>query len=381
MVETPQNQPLTTRVILDEHSWDAIRNDWDALYAASPSASTPLDFRWLRGWWRVYGPVYGSGGLRIVTVWKASELVGALPLYEERGPGGSRWTRTLRFISTGEEEKEETCPDYMNLLYLPAHERACVELAWREISRMAWDQLELLDLPEDSPLVFAGSLPFEARPFSRGSCCVADLGDGLEAYIARLSPKARRNARRLLREGEREGLQFQLTTAEQSDEAFGDLVTLHQQRWTAGGQAGVFAAASFVQFHRELLRDWLPDGRVVLARLSKAEAPVAVVYGFVTKGRFEAYLQGAQRGKIGSVESPGILIHLLLMRAFTEQGVASYDFLRGSSFYKERLATRENALVGIRAWRRTPRAAAGRVIGLAGRVVRKVRRLAGSADR
>ena len=59
------------------------------------------------------------------------------------------------------------------------------------------------------------------------------------------------------------------------------------------------------------------------------------------------------------------------MRALIERGVTSYDFLRGSSSYKQRLATRENQLVGIRIWRPTLRAAVFRLVRLAGRIVNK----------
>src|SRR5580704_14866261 len=114
MVDIPKG--LTTRVIEKEVEWDAIRNDWKVLYTSSPYSSIPLDFDWLRAWWRVFGGLYGTGGLRIVTVWRGSRLVGTAPLYVGRGVSGSLGTRHLRFISTGEAAHEETCPDYLNLL-------------------------------------------------------------------------------------------------------------------------------------------------------------------------------------------------------------------------------------------------------------------------
>jgi len=130
MAEMPK--PLTTRIIREEEEWDAIRDDWNTLYASSPYSSVPLDFVWLRGWWRVYGTLYGKVGLRVVTAWRGSKLVGAIPLYVSRGVGNSLGARHLRFISTGEEEHEETCPDYLNLLCLPGEEVVCGHTAFRE---------------------------------------------------------------------------------------------------------------------------------------------------------------------------------------------------------------------------------------------------------
>ena len=43
---------------------------------------------------------------------------GAYPL------SGRSW---IRFIGTGEDESEETCPEYLDLLSLPGQEEACLE--------------------------------------------------------------------------------------------------------------------------------------------------------------------------------------------------------------------------------------------------------------
>jgi CelD/BcsL family acetyltransferase involved in cellulose biosynthesis len=366
---------LITRVIQEEWEWDAIRNDWQALYASSPYSSVPLDFVWLRGWWRVYGTLYGKAGLRIVTIWRGSKLVAAIPLYVGRGLGGSLGTRHLRFISTGEEEHEETCPDYLNLLCLSGEEAVCANAVWREVVRMDWDHLEFLDLMEDSPLLRGITLPHYARSFSRGSCPIADLTSGFEAYLGQQSSNNRQQARRLLREGERAGAQFEVVQAVQSSGAFEDLVRLHHERWTCDGKPGVFAAPRFMEFHRNLIEEWLPAGRAVLGRLSLAGDPVAVLYGFVTGRKFDFYQSGVRREKAGPLRSPGNLAHLLLMRALTERGVAAYDFLRGASSYKQRLATRENRMVGLRIWRPTLRAVLHRSGQLAARVFNKGQRL------
>jgi CelD/BcsL family acetyltransferase involved in cellulose biosynthesis len=372
MVEMPTQ--LTTRVIRNEVEWDAIRDDWNSLYASSPYSSAPLDFAWLRGWWRVYGTFYGKAGLRVVTVWRGSRLVGAIPLYLGRGIGGSLGTRHLRFISTGEEEHEETCADYLNLLCLPGEEAVCADAVWGEVGRMDWDHLEFLDFMQDSPLLRGITRPHDARTFSRGSCPIADLTDGFEPYLKRLSLKSRQQARRVLREGEA-GAHFEVADVNQAAGAFDDLVRLHQERWTLDSQLGVFAAPRFTEFHRNLIQEWLPSGRAILARLSISGDPVAVLYGFVNGLKFDLYQLGVRRERASQVHSPGILANLLLMRALTERGVTAYDFLRGSASYKLRLATRQNQLVGVQIWRPTLRAAIHRSGQLAVRVFEKGQRL------
>ena len=360
-VRSPHGDCVTARVIHQEEDWDEIRPEWETLYNASPYASPPLAFDWVRTWWRVYGLTYGRG-LQIVTAWRGSRLVGMLPLYQVRS--GSLGVRRLRFLSTGEAEYEETCPEYLNALCLHGEEEVCLGVVRACIERLAWDQLELINLPAGSPLLRSGALPGRARTFVRGSCPIADLTGGFEKYLGRLSANGRQQARRLLREGEKAGATFEIVAADQAMAAFDDLVRLHQARWTAGGKPGVFAAPRFTAFHRELVREWLPRERAMLARLSVGGERVAVLYGFIVGSRFEFYQSGVRYEITGRLRSPGNLAHLLLMQAVLERGVTAYDFLSGTSAYKDRLATCENRLFDVHIWRPTLRAAACRSIRL-----------------
>jgi len=370
---TKEMEKIYTRIISSESEWDSIRSDWDELFAVSPYAAPVLDFMWLRGWWRVYGPVYGADGLRIVTVWRASRLVGVLPLYLNRQQGFPFTARKLMFISTGEAEFEEICPDYTGLLCRAGLEHDVCQAVWQAIDRQGWDVLELLDVAAESPLLQSDARPRSASPFTRGVCPIADLAGGFESYLGRLSSNSRQQARRLLREGAQAGVRFEIVEAGCEEAAFSELVALHQQRWQVAGKPGVFAAERFVAFHRNLIRAWLPDGRVVLARLLLADKTVAVLYGFVHREKFDFYQSGVRTDANSELRSPGNLAHLLLMMELSNRGVTTYDFLRGESSYKQRLATREQALAGLKIWRRTGRAIACRCALLCGRALRKVR--------
>jgi CelD/BcsL family acetyltransferase involved in cellulose biosynthesis len=367
----PSSPGLTHRLICDEDEWDAVRPHWQALHAASPYASPPLDFHWLREWWRIYGPTYGTGGLQIVTAWRGHELVAAVPLYQVRHDRRSLGLRQLRFLSTGEAEYEETCPDYLDTLCLRGEEEAWTDVLWDCLNGLAWDHLELLDLPQQSPLLSSRRLPRRATTVVRGTCPVADLTGGFDAYLGRLSSNGRQQARRLLRDGEKARVTFDIAAANETAAAFDDLVRLHQARWTKEGKPGVFAAPRFTAFHREIVRQWVPQRRAVLARLSIGGEPVAVLYGLLAGSRFHFYQSGVRRDLAVGVRSPGNLAHLRLMQALAEQGVTAYDFLRGASSYKERLSTREERLMALQVWRPTLRATTCRSGRLVARAVRR----------
>lgn len=379
MIDVLPSEAITARIIEDVAEWDVIRHDWDSLHAASPTASSMLDFCWLRCWWQIYGPVYGAGGLRIITLWREAQLVGALPLYIDNRRGSPYAAQCLRFVSTGEEEYEETCPDYLNLLHLPGEEMACTHAAWVAVDTLHWDTLEFIDIPVDSPLLrwraaFSGNERLKIVP--RGSCPIAVIGDGFEAYLTRLSSKTRMRARQEMRKVARSGAMFELATRENVDSYFDDLIRIHQKRWIADGKPGCFSSPRFTEFNRLLVSEWAASGRLVLARLSYRGVAHVVLYGFVTKGKFDLYQLGVEPIEGVAIHSPGIAANLLLMAQLAEMGVAHYDFLRGTSPYKKSLTTEQRDVVCLTCRKPTARALFDQAMQLLMRVVRKMGRLA-----
>jgi CelD/BcsL family acetyltransferase involved in cellulose biosynthesis len=349
---------LVVEVIRDLAVWEALEAEWRELFAASPAASPPLSWEWLHGWWLQYGGAYAahSDSLRIVTVRRNGTLVGALPLYIARSPIPLVGVRRLRFLSTGEDEAEETCAEYLDLLSLPEESSSCVAAIQALLARerSGWDELLLQAVSEDSPLTsVAQSLSASqlmAAVIHERTCHVADLTGGLEAYLQRLSAHQRKKLRRLLRAVASENASFDLATdVENADAFYEQLISLHQLRWSTAGKLGCFASVRFTEFHRALCRRLVPDGSAILARLSVAGQPVGVIYGFVVGSRFHFYQCGLTNTPIGAIESPGTAAHLMLMSHLAEKGIFLYDFLGGSSEYKERLATLEHRLMRISA--------------------------------
>jgi CelD/BcsL family acetyltransferase involved in cellulose biosynthesis len=360
MNDLQMKHPVSVRIVDTAEAWDEIASEWTSLFHLSAAAATPLQFDWLRTWWRTYGVDAASksrGGLRVFTFWRDATLVGALPLYESQsvtfGP------RVLRFVSTGEAEYEETCPDYMDLLVAHGEQQGCLTAMVGALQKQAWDCIELLDIIEGSPLL---NLSFENEKRRlvnpRGACPIANLEGGFDAYLQRVSASSRSRARRLLREADACGARLEIATAETFSTFYDDLVGLHQRRWTEQGKRGCFAAERFTAFHRSLVERWTGDGRAVLARLVLQGEPIAVLYGFVTRSKFDFYQSGTKMIKNGALRSPGTVAHLMLMRMLADRGVKRYDFLRGSSAYKTRLATDSVQLFAVTIWRSTRRTAA-----------------------
>lgn len=366
--------PAAVEIIRTTAALDALESEWRALFAASPAASPPLHWDWVREWWRVYGPVYGwrGQGLSLMAVRQGGRLLGVLPLYRRKYWGDELIEpRRLLFLSAGEAPGDRTEGEYQGLLYLPGEAPRCLAAVQQALlggQASPWDLLSLAYAPESSPLhSWAAGLTklgldvcfSEPRLYP-----IANLREGFEAYIARLSPQSRSKARRELRAAGKDGVILELAESPEDIEAyFRDLSDLHQKHWRARGKPGSFASERFTTFHRRLCQQHVPTGFAVLARLRARAKTLAVLYGFVVGDKFNFYQSGRAPERCGHVGSPGTVAHLLLMARLLERQVTRYDFLAGEAVYKDRMSTEYEPFRNIQVWNATWRMRARTIYG------------------
>jgi len=333
---------LEVQIVSDAAGFDALEPEWNELFEQSARRSPPLHFDWMRTWWQIYGPIYAQE-LVILTIRDAGHLIGLLPLYLSK-TSSLNPMRRLAFLSTGEDESEEICADYLDLLCLPDFEAQCINALRPVLTELSWDELSLRDMPANSLLT---KLAGTSR--SRGTCPIADLTGGFEAYLQRLSANGRQQSRRLMRGAEKAGIQIEVPRdPHRALQIFDELIELHQHRWQTDGEPGVFSAPRFTAFHRALVEKWVPENRAMLWRVALDGKPLAIKYGFLLGDKYDFYQSGVVLDDGCGIKSPGIVSFLNLMSHLSEQGVTCFDFLRGSSQYKERLSTGSRELIELR---------------------------------
>ena len=311
---------------------------------------------------------------RIITLWRGTSLIGAVPLYENVVGGCVLGSHRLMCLSTGEAECEETCADYLGLLCLPGEETPCLDALSQMLREISWDQVHLVSVSECSPLVRLmpkWKARWWAKVVPRGVCRIADLSKGFDAFVASLSPRARRHVSRHLRQIQDAGATLETACEANIDEFFDDLVRLHQERWTGVGKPGCFASTRFTGFHRTLGREWVPVGKAVLARLMLAGKAVAVIYGFVNRSKFDFYQSGRTVVATEPIESPGIAIHLMLMAELAKRGVTAFDYLIGSSLHKNEFTNEQCNMFDVKLHRLTPRTVVHETSRILGRILRR----------
>ncbi len=372
---------LHVSIVDDQLGLDALQESWNELFAISPSAAPPLRWNWVAQWWRMYGPVYGHGGdgLRILTLRRGTRLVGILPLYEGyKNSAGIKIPR-LTFISAGAAEFEETCAEYLDLLYAPGEEMACIAAiaqALRTSERLRWHELWLPDMSQSSHLAdiagILGTRGCRAGIATCSPCFLIDMRRGFQQYLKDRSAKARKNANRAMRDACKANHTFEIAgNAQQADLFFEQMVELHRKRWNARDMTGSFAPRH-AQFHRAMVCQGAASGDTVIARLTAHDVPIALVYGHRVGEQFHAYQQGVDTTDKHDVQSPGTATWFMLMQRLTQQGVGVFDFLKGSNRFKTEFCTGQNELVDVRVSKMTFRTVSGAIAHFSQRAARKL---------
>lgn len=300
---------LRTEQITELADLQALAPEWKRLVQDDKHATVFQRPQWLIPWWKHIG----EGELWAISARQGDKPVGLMPLYVYQRPEGG--TRELFFLGMGTS-------DYLGSVSAADCEKQAAQAMFEVIQENAdrWDVCEFTQLREGSPLLQAAGGEAE---ISQGEACPA-LGP---PQISKpMSEKLHYYRRRAHRMG---GIRFELADERCVATRFADLIRLHSMRW---GQNGVLQDQRVREWHFEmlpqlaeagLLRMWsmLVDGRVV-----------AVHYG-LADGRAWYYYLGGFDPAYQQI-SPGTLVLGHAIEEAQREGLATFDFLRGTESYK-----------------------------------------------
>lgn len=337
---------------------------WDALLARSASNRPCLAPFWLLAWWKVFGDKQGRR-LSALLVYDGERLVGLAPFLRRLA-----WHRQVipfrrvELLATGEKDEDEIMSDYLGVIAERGYEEDVAGLIAGRVAQGglgACDEVVLAAVDGDDPMT-----PIFRRALARVGMRVEETGSTpspyvrlpatWEDYLAGTSRSGRYFVNRSLRDFERwagaDSEVVRVKTPADLEEGKRILVGLHQQRWQAQGQAGVFASRLFSSFHDAVLPALLARNALDLCWLRVRGAPVAVAYNIVWDNKVLFY-QGGRTLEVPDGVRPGIVLHVRAIQAAIAAGRSEYDFLAGASQYKMQLATATRSVLRLRA-ARTP---------------------------
>jgi CelD/BcsL family acetyltransferase involved in cellulose biosynthesis len=313
---------LVRSPIVRHHAdFDALAQEWDDLWARTPSASAFQAHGWVSAWARAYVP---AGRLLVVTVWDHDVLVAGAALHlSRRGP--------VHLLSPLGGD----ISDHTDVLVDPLVPDAAPRLAQALLGVRGWD---VLDLPEVLPGAtaerWAQHWPGRARRTAASlnlelpAVPVADVLD-------RVPTKTAGTLRRKLRKIEQLGVDVTEVAPGDVPRAVTDLIRLHEAQWAGRFGNPEHLTARFRSHLTDALVPMIERGQAVLVEYRLDGELVAAEVDLLGHEQLAYYLAGISPALRQRIDTAVLLVSGALERA-ARHGRTGYSFLRGLEDYKFR---------------------------------------------
>ncbi|MEM9658636.1 MAG: GNAT family N-acetyltransferase, partial [Planctomycetota bacterium] len=273
---------------------EAFADRWDGLAAGCAFRT----WQWLSVWWEHYGaqrrsrPTASAFGTRRLAILAAhddqspngvnqSEPVAILPAYVDISLARGR---VLRLLGDG-----EVCSDHLGMLAAPdAAAAAAAAIARHLASSNQWDAVEFSSVDSDDRTTQFLFHELAQHGFSVGRetgprCWSIELPDSWDEFLQMQSKSHRKQLRRAARRLEDDGrCRWRIVKRpSELDDAWENLIELHQRRRRSLGEPGCFTSPSWASFHRSISSRMLAAGRLRLSSLEINGVAAAAEYHFV----------------------------------------------------------------------------------------------------
>lgn len=312
----------------------ALARDWDGLHRSIPGAMPFQSPAWLLPWWQQFGT-----GRPLLALLRDGDGIptALLPLYILDEPSG----RKLLPIGAG-------ITDYLDILIAPPAPADAAQLLLAAALADAAEEgiriCDLIELPPCSKLRDVAPPPGWREAFRwREVCPVLNLPSGV-SRLKQVVPEGKLRDVRLARNRAARVGDWACETAgaETLLPLLDELMRMHQERWQAMGQPGVFADPRVVAFHRSAAPELLARGMLRLYALRIAGRIAGAYYVLMASdGRMLAYICGFDRAF--AHESPGTLLIAAMVEQAMREGGRELHFLRGGEAYKYEWGAEERA--------------------------------------
>ena len=264
----------------------------------------------------------------------------------------NRFTKTRAYLNnTGYEKYDDLVFEYNSLLCEPKDVNRHLIAAFKALS-----EIEEFRFFNSININFDQSAPFIQRIQSTPSYWV-DLEniDSNKGYLSYLSKNKRNQIKRSLKEYKLLG-DVQIEFAKDLNQAklfFNKLESLHQKEWIKRGKTGAFAEPFFKKFHNKLIERRFELGEIQLIRVFTEKEDIGYLYNFIFNNEILFYQSGFNYKEENNKLRPGIISHYLTIEACIKQKYSKYNFLVGTTQYKQSLSTHSDILHSIILSRKT----------------------------
>jgi CelD/BcsL family acetyltransferase involved in cellulose biosynthesis len=310
-------------------------------------------------WWKTFGI---DRGLFIIVVQYKGQVIGIAPFLVRQLTRFLVPLNRIEFLGSGENEADEICSLYLDLIVDPDYRQQAIEAIARELmnNQSAWDEIHLSDTRASARntgallKVLETSSGLSVQTLGESPCPYIELPHNWESLAESTRINAREQLNRKQRGLERAGhVEYAVYSGEEiTQNRFDQFIRLHQARWQATDQPGCFSSQAFTRFHLDALDHLKSLGvpRLFFLRLNGIE--IAARYCFVYKDRIYDYLPGLDPN-VQQRYSPGQLLLAFCIRHSIENGLRYFDFFKGRrGTYKYQWTDKEDQVLSYRISRR-----------------------------
>lgn len=334
-------------LVTERVQFEQLRYEWNRLVAEEHYAITN-SWEWLFTWWEVYSE---SRELYIITFTINNELVAILPFQRVVDNRYLLNRKIIRFLGTGENEDDETCSEYIDLIIANNYRERVIKefIQYLKRKKSEWHCLLLADIRSLSPNLQALSQQgMHGIKISESlhKAPYIDLPGSWEELLATTRINAREQLNRkqnlINKQGNIEYRQYQGVNI--TDSIVDSFIDLHQKRWESTDKPGCFSSQLFTIFHKKLIDRFSATNQAIMYFMSVNNKAIAARYCF----EFDNITYDYQTGLDLTFEtksSPGTVLLAHVIRERIKKENHTYDFFKGKKgSYKYKWTDKDQSL-------------------------------------
>lgn len=322
----------------------SFETEWATLLESSQAFGAALTWPWINIWIKHFNHL-GELWLLEARDENTNELIGIAPLFKTRFKpkygtryrqiefiGASHWHENLDFIIQSGREAE-IIPLFLGALYDHKNQ---------------WDVLLLssLDSPNTVEILQKSGLTWQRNEIREILSPYSDLPTEPETWMKSLSKNRRWKLRRYIRDMEEKfGGNWEIhpvTTEENLDSVFDQLVMYHQAHWEELGKPGAFHYGEWTGYLRELMHAFFEKGWLRLNCLCINDHPEVVLFSYHYAKR--AYNQISGYNPNATDIPIGHIMTRFSIESAIRDGMEKYFFMWGDEGYKYSFGAEDRTL-------------------------------------
>ena len=323
---------MKIKIITNVDDFRNLESSWHRLLEISVDKNIFLSHSWLYTWWIAYKI---EAELHIILVKANDEVIAIAPLMIMSDRRFGFLYRSLYFIGDGTFET-----DHMNFIIHRDYQKDALNFILQHLSNSNdWDIAHLNQLPENtlnkSDLLNWCNLNNYKYEIREVPCPICILPGSYEELSQNLKPRFRskiRSTRKKINEVYQ--VEFGMyDDPEQFNDALEALYRIHESRWQAKGEQGVFKDQRRRNFYQHISSDFFKNGWLNFFYLKLDGNVVAQEYCF----KYDNIVYLLQEGFDYSFAdlNVGNALRSMIFEYLIEHNIKAYDFLAGLSRHKE----------------------------------------------